>query len=72
METQIVLELEKNPKLHEYLLKNSVWYVYLNRDIKKLDELKKQFKEYKRNTTINKFDKTIDNIELLTDIMKIV
>lgn len=72
METTILLELEKNPKLHEYLMMNSIWYVYLNRDVLQLEELKKHFKEYKRNSTINKVDKTVDNIELLTNIMKIV
>ncbi len=72
METKILLELDKDPKLHEYLINHSAWYVYLNRDSSNFTNFKKEYKEFKRNTTINKVDKTVENIELLTNVMKIV
>lgn len=72
METNILLELEKDQKLHEYLLTHSTWYIYLNRDSSNFVNFKKEFKEFKRESTINKVDKTVENIELLTNIMKIV
>ena len=70
--TQVLIEIEKDQKLHAYLKSHSRWYLLLNRDANSLNSLKKEYKEYKRNNTMKKVDETVDNIELLTNIMKIV
>lgn len=72
METQVLIEIEKDQKLHAYLKSHSRWFLLLNRDATSLNALKKEYKEYKRNNTMKKVDETVDNIELLTNIMKIV
>lgn len=72
MELSIVLKLENDAKLHQYLTEHSHWYRYLNRDKINYDALLKEFKSFKREKNMNKINDTIDNIELMTNVMKFV
>lgn len=72
MEIELLLMLEGDARLHEYLYSHSSWYRYLNRSKSNLANLKKEYKDYKHNNTMNKVNDTIDNIELITNILKIV
>lgn len=72
MEIEILLKLNEDKRLHEYLYSHSSWYRYLNRSKNYLDNLKKEYKTYKHNNTMNKVNDTIDNIELITNVLKIV
>lgn len=72
MEMEILLKLENDAKLHEYLYEHSNWYRLLNRDKKNFDNLKNNYKSFKHNNTMNKVNDTIDNIELITNILKVV
>ena len=64
MELSIVLELEKDAKLH--------WYRLLNRDQKNFEALKKEYKTFKRNANFDKVNNVVENLELVSNIMKIV
>lgn len=72
MEIELLLKLNEDAKLHEYLYSHSTWYRYLNRSKSNLENLKKEYKNYKHSNTMNKVNDTIDNIELITNILKIV
>ncbi len=72
MELELLLKIEKDVKLHEYLYMHSNWYRLLNRDSKNYVLLEKEFKSFKHQNTMNKVNDTIDNIELITNVMKIV
>ncbi len=72
MELSIVLEIEKDAKLHEYLMHHSYWYRLLNRDQKNFEALKKEYKTFKRNANFDKVNNVVENLELVSNIMKIV
>ncbi len=72
MELELLLQVEKDVKLHEYLYTHSMWYRLLNRDSKNYTLLEKEFKAFKHQNTMNKVNDTIDNIELLTNVIKMV
>lgn len=72
MEIEILLKLNEDNHLHEYLYSHSNWYRYLNRSKNNFDNFKKEYKNYKHNNTMNKVNDTIDNIELITNVLKIV
>lgn len=72
MELEILLKINDDKNIHEYLYSHSNWYRYLNRKKDNFELLKKEFKNYKHNNTMNKVNDTIDNIELITNLLKIV
>lgn len=72
MELELLLKINEDAKMHEYLYSHSQWYRYLNRNKNNFEAFKKEFKNYKHSNTMNKVNDTIDNIELITNILKIV
>ena len=62
MRLDVLLEIKKDKKLHEYLRTHSYWYRFLNRDPVNLEKLKKEYKSFKREENMNKVNETIDNI----------
>lgn len=70
MELEIVFSLEKDEKFHEYLRNHSQWYRLLNRDKKNLDKLLKEYKSFKRENNMNKVNDAIENLELITNVVK--
>lgn len=70
MNIQTLNEIKKDQKLYTYLKEHSRWYILLNRDLSLLNDLKKEYKEFNRNKTINKINETIDNIDLISNLLK--
>lgn len=70
MELDLVIKLEQDGKLHDYLLTHSYWYRLLNRDKEEFEEFMKEYKNFKRERNMDKVNNTIDNIELITNIVK--
>lgn len=70
MNLQILNEIKKDQKLYTYLKEHSRWYILLNRNPSLIKNLKKEYKEYNRNKTINKVNETIDNIDLISNLLK--
>ena len=66
------LEINSNPNLKKYLKTHSYWYKYLNRNpnyIKNMDnEMKKEYKL----TTCDKIQKISADLNLLSNIIKIL
>lgn len=65
--TQYVLR--NNPHYIEYIRYNSYWYKNLTRDPSSIELLIKEYKEYKRRERINKITNTLEQIELLENII---
>lgn len=72
MKTSLLLKIKENKKLYEYLHDHSYWYRNLNRNEDNYNLLLKEFKEYQREMGMNKVNKTIENIELFTNMIKFV
>lgn len=72
MELDLTLKIEEDKKLHEYLLTHSYWYRLLNRDRKEYDNLLKEYKKFNREKSMNKINETIENAELISNIIKFV
>ena len=71
MNQEIKRKLDENPKYKELLRLNSHWYKILNRDHTKYEEFVKEMKIKYKLRTIDKIDKTIDTIDLITKIISI-
>jgi hypothetical protein len=71
MKIEIKQKLDENPKYKELLRLNSHWYKILNRDHTKYEEFVKEMKIKYKLRTIDKIDKTIDTIDLITKIVSI-
>lgn len=71
MNIEVKQKLDENPKYKELLRLNSHWYKILNRDHTKYEEFVKEMKIKYKLRTIDKIDKTIDTIDLITKIISI-
>lgn len=71
MNIELKQKLDENPKYKELLRLNSHWYKILNRDHTKYEEFVKEMKIKYKLRTIDKIDKTIDTIDLITKIISI-
>ncbi len=71
MNIEVKQKLDENPKYKELLRLNSHWYKILNRDHTKYEEFVKEMKTKYKLRTIDKIDKTIDTIDLITKIISI-
>lgn len=72
MEVSLALKIRENQKLHDFLKKNSYYYILLNRNPNYYDELLKEYKKYNRNNNMEKINDVIDNAELISNIIKIM
>lgn len=70
MQLSIQMELEKNPKMANYLKLNSYWYKELNRNPANYKRFVEEMKiKYKLRTT-DKVSEVIDNIDLISTILQ--
>jgi len=72
MELNILFKIKQNEKLYQYLRQNSLWYKYLNRDSKNYKMLLEEYKKVNRIKTTNKINETIDNIDMVSSILKVL
>lgn len=72
MNYNLLSKIKENKKEYEFLKTHSYWYKYLNRSEIYYDEFIKEFKKNKREETIQKVNSTVENIELLSNIIKFV
>lgn len=70
MQLSIQMELEKNPKMANYLKLNSYWYKELNRNPANYKRFVEEMKiKYKLRTT-DKVSEVIDNIDLISTVLQ--
>lgn len=72
MEISTLLKIKENPKLYLFLTDNSYFYRLLNRDSNNYEILVKEFKKYRKEIYSNKINDTIDNIDTISDIIKLM
>ena len=72
MKVDIWMKLKKNPKMSEYLKENSEWYKYLNRSPINYNYFIKNMKEQYRTRTTDKISDLMDNIEIISNVLKVL
>lgn len=72
MELDILYKIKSNKKHYDYLRSHSYWYKYLNRDSNNYKLFLNEYKKYSRQMTTNKVSDTINNIDMFTNILKVI
>ena len=72
MELDVIYKIKNNKKHYDFLRTHSYWYKYLNRDSNNYKEFISEYKKYNRETTTNKVNDTINNIDMVTNILKVL
>lgn len=72
MQMPIIMKLQNNQKASDYLSKNSRWYKELNRDSDNYQKMIVEMNQRKRIDQTNKINNTIDNLELVSNIINIL
>ena len=65
-------KIKQDKKQYEYLRRNSYWYKYLNRDSSYYKMFLEYYKKNNRSETTNKVNNTINNIGMVTNILKVI
>ena len=72
MELDLIYKIKNNKKHYDYLRTHSYWYKYLNRDSNNYKTFLNEYKKYNREMTTNKVNDTINNIDMMTNILKVL
>lgn len=72
MEYSLVNKIMSDEKLHQFLINNSQWYKYLNRNSDNFKQFYSAFKEDERNKRANKFNSALDTLDTVNTIFKIM
>ena len=72
MELSIIYKIKQDKKHYDYLRSHSYWYKYLNRDPNNYKLFLEAYKKYSRSLTTNKLSDTINNIDMVTNILKVL
>ena len=72
MELNIIYKIKSDKKQYDYLRRNSYWYKYLNRDPNNYKLFLSEYKKNNRNETTNKVSKIINNLDMVTNILKVI
>ena len=70
MKTEILIKINNDKNLHDYLRKNSYWYKYLNRSDKYYKDLLSEYKKDKRNEKTNKVTDTLSTYYFLYNLFR--
>lgn len=72
MELDLLYKIKNEKKHYDYLRTHSYWYKYLNRDSNNYKIFINEYKKYNREMTTNKVNDTINNIDMVTNILKVL
>lgn len=72
MELSILYKIKSDKKYYDFLRKNSYWYKYLNRNPDNFKKFITEYKKYSKKNTTNKVNDTINNIDVITNILKVL
>lgn len=72
MELDIMYKIKQDKKHYDFLRNNSYWYKYLNRSKDNYKLFLEAYKKYNRNMTANKVNDTINTIDTVSNILKII
>ena len=72
MELSILYKIKSEKKYYDFLRGNSYWYKYLNRNPDNFKLFLNAYKKYSREATTNKVNDTINTIDMVTNILKVL
>lgn len=72
MSIDVVLKLEAEQAMHEYLMNHSYLYKELNRNPDYFETFLKEYKKYKRDEMAKKVSDAVENIETISNIMSVM
>ena len=72
MERSIMYKIKSEKKHYDYLRTHSYWYKYLNRNSKYYKDFIDSYKKFNRKESTNKFNEAINNIDMVTNILKVI
>lgn len=72
MSLELQFKLKSNPLYLEYLHTHSYWYKYLNRTPKMFNSFVEEVKEAYHLRMVDKINKTIDTIDMVTTIINTI
>ena len=72
MELDVMYKIKQDKKHYDFLRNNSYWYKYLNRSKDNYKLFLEAYKKYNRNMTTNKVNDTINTIDTVSNILKII
>lgn len=72
MQVIVLEELNKNPKMKEYLYLNSSWYKDLNRNPNNYKKFENAMKEKYKIRTTDKVNKVVEDIDLISSILSVI
>ena len=72
MRLDVLMKLESDPKMMNYLKENSEWYKYLNRNPLNYSKFVHSMKEKYKIRSTDKISKVIDNIDTVSSILNVL
>lgn len=72
MKADILIKINSDPKLKEFINNNSYWYKYLNRGGSYYKNFMDAYKGYKKNERINKTNNILETVDTFNSILKIL
>ena len=72
LKADILIKINSDPKLKEFINNNSYWYKILTRDPKQIGEFINSAKEFYQLRKTDKFKKTLEYIELFQTIIETI
>ncbi len=72
MEVKTIQMIKSNPILYRFLRENSSWYQRLNRNSNSIYEMEKEAKKYFKLTFSDRFQKVVDNIDMISTFMDVL
>lgn len=72
MELNVLYKIKSEKKYYDYLRSHSYWYKYLNRNPDNFKKFINSYKKFNRETTTNKVNDTINNIDMVANILSVL
>lgn len=72
MELDLMYKIKSNKKHYDYLRTHSYWYKYLNRNSSHYKDFLDSYKKYSREVNTKKVNDTINNIDMVANILKVL
>ena len=69
MNLNLQYRIKSNPNYIRFLMENSLWYKYLNRNSNYFDDFVEKVKEEYHLRPIDKISKTIDTLDMVSSII---
>ena len=72
MELGLIYKIKSEKKHYDFLRSHSIWYKYLNRNPSNYKAFLDDYKKFNRTETTMKINNTINSIDLVANILKVL